>query len=82
MKKIDWMQKLSSRKFWALIAGLVTSVLVLLKAPEETITQVVAVIGAFASIAVYILAEASIDAARENATVYEIITEIDEPPDQ
>ena len=82
MYKIDWARKLSSRKFWALIASLITALLVLLKAPEETITQVVAVVGAFASIAVYILAEASIDKAGASAQVYEIIDEVDEPPDQ
>lgn len=81
MHKIDWKQKLSSRKFWALIAALVTSLLVVMRMPEETITQVVAVIGAFASIAVYILAEASVDKAGASADVYEIILDDDEPPD-
>ena len=81
MHKIDWQRKLSSRKFWALIAALVTALLVLMRMPEETITQVVAVIGAFASIAVYILAEASIDKASASADVYEIILDDDEPPD-
>ena len=81
MYKIDWQRKLSSRKFWALIAALVTALLVLMRMPEETITQVVAVIGAFASIAVYILAEASIDKASASADVYEIILDDDEPPD-
>ena len=81
MHKIDWKKKLSSRKFWALIAALVTSLLVVMRMPEETITQVVAVIGAFASIAVYILAEASVDKAGASADVYEIILDDDEPPD-
>jgi len=81
MYKIDWKQKLSSRKFWALIAALVTSLLVLMRMPEETIAQVVAVIGAFASIAVYILAEASVDKAGASAQIYEIIVDDDEPPD-
>ena len=82
MYKIDWKQKLSSRKFWALIAALITAVLVLFRVSDEVITQVIAVVGAFASIAVYILAEASVDAARESHVMYEIIGEIDEPPDQ
>ncbi len=59
--KIDWAKKLSSRKFWALVAGLATSALVLAKAPENTIIQVAAVIGAFGAIVVYILAEAYVD---------------------
>ena len=61
MKKIDWARKLSSRKFWALAAGLATSVLVLAKVPENTIAQVAAVIGAFGSVVAYMLAEGSGD---------------------
>lgn len=59
--KIDWARKLSSRKFWALMAGLITSALVLAKVPENTIAQVTAVIGAFGSVVAYILAEAYVD---------------------
>lgn len=59
--KIDWKRKLSSRKFWALLAGLATSALVLAKIPENTIAQVVAVIGAFGSVVGYMLAEAYVD---------------------
>lgn len=61
MKKIDWARKLSSRKFWALAAGLATSVLVLAKVDENTTAQVVAVIGAFGSVVAYMLAEAYVD---------------------
>ena len=59
--KINWARKLSSRKFWALAAGLATSVLVLAKVPENTIAQVAAVIGAFGSVVAYMLAEAYVD---------------------
>ena len=59
--KIDWTRKLSSRKFWALVAGLATAALVLANVPENTIAQVAAVIGAFGSIAVYILGESYVD---------------------
>lgn len=59
--KIDWKQKLASRKFWALIAGLATSGLVLTNVPNHEIAEVVAVIGAFGSIVVYMLAEAYVD---------------------
>jgi len=59
--KINWAKKLSSRKFWALAAGLATSFLVLANVPENTIAQVAAVIGAFGSVAVYMLAEAYVD---------------------
>lgn len=58
---IDWKRKLSSRKFWALLAGLATSGMVLMNVSDNTAAQVAAVIGAFGSVAVYILAEAYVD---------------------
>ncbi|MBR8661114.1 MULTISPECIES: hypothetical protein [Brevibacillus] len=61
---IDWKAKLGSRKFWALIAGVATSALVLFGTDADTITKVVALIGAIGSCAVYMFAEASVDAAR------------------
>ncbi len=59
--KIDWARKLSSRKFWALLAGLASSTLMLAKVPDDTIVQVSVVIGAFGSIVCYMLAEAYVD---------------------
>jgi hypothetical protein len=61
---INWMQKLSSRKFWALLAGLAVAVMVLMGAPAESQTQVVSVIMALGSISVYMWGEATVDAAR------------------
>lgn len=64
MKNIDWKRKLSSRKFWALVAGFVSSLLVLFNFNENDIAQVTAVITAFGSVAVYILGEAYVDGQR------------------
>lgn len=64
MKGINWRQKLSSRKFWALIAGFIASLLVAFNFSENEIAQVTAVITAFGSIAVYILGEAYVDGQR------------------
>jgi len=61
--KIDWKAKLSSRKFWALLAGLVSSLLVAFNVSEGSIAQVTAIITAFGSVAVYIFAESSVDKA-------------------
>lgn len=61
MSQIDWKKKLSSRKFWALLAGLATSAMVLMNVSDNTATQVVAIIGAFGSVAVYMLSEAYVD---------------------
>lgn len=64
MKGINWRQKLSSRKFWALVAGFIASLLVAFNFSENEIAQVTAVITAFGSVAVYILGEAYIDGQR------------------
>lgn len=66
MTQINWKEKLSSRKFWALIAALVLSILVFFNVGENQIAQITSIITAFGSIAVYIFAEASIDKARAN----------------
>lgn len=63
--KIDWKSKLSSRKFWALVAGFVGSLLVTFNVSEGSISQVTAIITAFGSVAVYILAESSVDKANK-----------------
>ena len=64
MNKADIMRKLSSRKFWALLAGFIGSMLVVFNVGDNDIAQVTAVITAFGSVAVYMLAEASVDKAQ------------------
>jgi len=66
MTKQDLIRKLSSRKFWALIAGLATSVLVLANAGEDTIVKVTGLIGAIGSVVAYIFGEAYVDAHRQD----------------
>lgn len=61
MTKADIIRKLTSRKMWAMVAGLVTNILIFYNFPENEIAQIVAVIGAFGSIISYIFAEASVD---------------------
>ncbi|MGM1023031.1 MAG: hypothetical protein ACQEXV_21585 [Bacillota bacterium] len=57
----DWKRKLSSRKFWALLAALLTSLLTAFGASNDTVIQVTGVIGAFSAVIAYILAEAYVD---------------------
>ena len=59
--------KLTSRKFWAGIAGLITPILVLVKMPENVVTTVAALITACGTLIAYIFAEGSIDAVRERS---------------
>jgi len=63
---IDWKRKLSSRKFWSLVGGFISSLLLAFNLDENTVAQVAAVIGSFGLVAVYILAEASVDKANAN----------------
>lgn len=60
--KINWKTKLASRKFWALLAAVGTSVLGALGASDNTVVKVTGIITAVGACAVYMLAEAYTDA--------------------
>lgn len=62
--KINWTQKLTSRKFWAAVVTFVTSLLVAFGVPDLTIEQVIAVISAGSVMIAYIIGEGMVDAAR------------------
>lgn len=64
MNKINWKEKLSSRKFWAMLAALIVAALIFFNVGENQIAQISSIIGAFGSIVVYMLAEASVDKTR------------------
>ena len=65
MSREDFIRKISSRKFWALLAGLVTSGLVLYNVPDGQIAQIVATIGAFGTVIAYIFGEAMVDSSNK-----------------
>lgn len=60
--KIDWKRKLTSRKLWMAVAGLLTGILLVFTAgaTEETITGCVMALG---SVVAYIVGEGLTDAA-------------------
>ena len=62
--KINWKQKLSSRKFWAAVAGFVTPMLLAFGVTDSTATQVTALSMSGGSLMAYILGEGMIDAER------------------
>ena len=62
--KINWKQKLTSRKFWAAVITFVTSILVAFGVPDLTIEQVVAVVSAGSVMIAYIIGEGLVDSAR------------------
>ena len=63
--KVDWKQKLTSRKFWALVIGFVTPLLLAFGVSEEITMQITAIIMSGAAVVAYIFGEALIDAKRE-----------------
>ena len=69
--KINWKQKLTSRKFWAALITFVTSILVAFGVPDLTIEQVIAVISAGSVMIAYIIGEGMVDAARIEKEVTE-----------
>ena len=71
MSKEDWLRKLSSRKFWAMLAALVVCICAFFAMPDKDVAKITALIGAFGDLAIYMLSEAMADAA--NSTRTEII---------
>ncbi len=59
---MNWKRKLTSRKFWAGVAGFVTPILVLLKFPESEIVTVSALITSGGALIAYIFSEGYVDA--------------------
>ena len=69
MKNIDWVRKLTSRKFWAAVASFVSMMIVAFGGTENTATQIAALIMAGASVIAYIIGEGLTDAAN-TGTIY------------
>lgn len=63
MKQINWVKKLTSRKFWAAVVGFVTPMMVAAGATDNTVTQVVAIIMGGATLIAYIIGEGLVDSA-------------------
>lgn len=72
MSKEEWIRKLSSRKFWAMLAALIVCICAFFAMPDADVARITALIGAFGDLAIYMLSEAMADAA--NSTRTEIIT--------
>ena len=63
MKKIDWIRKLMSRKFWLSVASFVSMLIVALGGAEATATQVTGLIMAGATVIGYVIGEGLADAS-------------------
>lgn len=78
MTKEDILRKLTSRKFWLAIAGLVTGLVGFLKNPTTDAEVITSLIMALGSVIAYIISEGLVDAARESGDIY--VTEPEEKP--
>lgn len=59
---IDWKKKLTSRKFWIAVVGLVSGLMMAFKVDAETIETISGVIMAAASVIAYTIGEGLADA--------------------
>ena len=62
MTKIDWKRKLSSRKLWAAVAGIVAGLAMVFGLDEGTMTNVAGAVVSAASVLTYIITEGKVDA--------------------
>lgn len=67
--KIDWKQKLSSRKFQAAIVAVLIPVFALMNIEEMTQKHVIALVSAVLSLIAYMFAEAHVDGKREESRI-------------
>ena len=81
MNKIDWVKKLTSRKFWLAVANFVTMLIVAFGGTENQATQIAGIIMAGATVIAYIVGEGLNDAAYNNTQIHiekVDMTELDE----
>lgn len=81
MKNINWKQKLSSRKLWAAVAGIVTGLAMVFGLDEGTISTVSGAVVSVASVVVYIVTEGRVDAEGVKKAVEDVQKAADEVGD-
>lgn len=65
--KIDWVKKLTSRKFWLAIVGFISPLMIVLGAEESVATQITGIIMSGAAVIAYIIGEGLTDSAALNS---------------
>ena len=79
--KIDWAAKLTSRKFWLAVCGLVSGLLMAFRADEKTVENVTGIIMAGASVLAYCIGEGLADAAGAKTVETYLVDEEAHPPE-
>lgn len=72
MTKIDWKRKLSSRKLWAAVAGIVTGLAMVFGLDEGTISSVAGAVVSVSSVVAYIITEGKVDAESVKKAVEDV----------
>ncbi|NBI10277.1 hypothetical protein D1641_09685 [Colidextribacter sp. OB.20] len=72
MDKINWKRKLSSRKLWAAVAGIVTGLAMVFGLDEGAISSVAGAVVSVASVIAYIITEGKVDAEGVKKSVEDI----------
>ena len=67
---MDWKRKLTSRKFWLAVCGLVAGLLMAFRVDADTVNEVTGCIMAASSVVAYIIGEGLADAASVEQTYY------------
>ena len=79
--RIDWKSKLTSRKFWMAVCGLVSGLLLSFRVDEGMVNEVTGCIMAAASVVAYIIGEGLADAAGAQSQVVELHPVEGKPPE-
>lgn len=69
MEKINWIQKLSSRKFWLALIGFISALMFAFNFAEADVEKVAGIITSGSVLIVYILTEGYIDANRQEVII-------------
>lgn len=69
---INWKAKLTSRKFWMAVIGLISGILLAFKVDAQTVETISGVILSAGSVIAYIIGEGLADAAHANDDIYYI----------
>ena len=63
VNQVNWKQKLTSRKLWAAVVGVIVGLAAAFGIGENEYAQIVGIVGSVVSVVSYILGEAQVDAA-------------------
>lgn len=69
MEKINWVQKLSSRKFWLALIGFISALMFAFNFAEADVEKVAGIITSGSVLIVYILTEGYVDANRQEVII-------------